>query len=185
MSWVITILALVVIFLSQKFYEYHKSNRLFESVKWCVSYNRSAFDNVEPEIKMRGFIIHVQTKKALEEKYRITESDFNIVTEILQSYQQNLLQKYFNGYAVTYRNVSVGEEYFIITLYHFLETLEFDEVFDGHQFFDEDRHLTEYGITYYKLLFIARLFCEDYREWNPNNTHYTSGRIKKILDAKD
>lgn len=142
---VISILVLIIICLSYKLYEHYVAKSLFENIKWCVSYNPNSFsDNIKPEIKMRGYIIHLQTEESLEEQYRIIQSDFDIVNEILKNYQQDLLQRYFRGYAPAYKNLS-EEEYFIVTFLEFLQR---------HQL--EDRE-TNYAVTYHKLSYILQL----------------------------
>ena len=140
---VIIMLVLIIILLSYKLYECHAKKAIFDNVKWCVFYDSSSsFNNVRPELRQRGYIIHLQTETALEEKYRIVESDFDGVNEILKSYQQDLLQRYFRGYAPAYKKLS-EEEYFIVTLWDFLQR---------HQY--EDR-LTDYTVTYQKLSYIS------------------------------
>lgn len=145
MIGIIIVLSLAVVFLSYKLYEHYKENELFKRVKWCVFYDSSSsFNNVRPELKQRGYIIHLQTEMALEEKYRIVESDYDGINEILKNYQQDLLRKYFKGYAPDYRNLS-EEGYFIVTLWDFLRTHECEDSF------------TDHTDTYQKLSYISHL----------------------------
>ena len=126
-------------------YDRYKRNSIFEKVKWCVSYDEysSFYPNyVKPELRQRGYIIHLQTEMPLEAKYRITESDYDGVNEILKSYQQDLLRKYFKGHAPDYRKLS-EDDYFIVTLCDFLQRNQSKDIF------------TDYTITYQKLSYIS------------------------------
>ena len=44
--------------------------------------------------------------------------------------------------------------------------------------------VTEYGMVYYKLFYVARLFCEKSKKLNKNYDYWSDG-IKKILDTKE
>ena len=144
--WIaILFLVLIIIPLLYKFFEYYMAKTLFEKIKWCVSYDPSSpFNNVRPELKQRGYIIHLQTEISLDEKYKIIESDFEVVKEILKSYQQDLLQRYFRGYAPTYWKLS-EEEYFIVTFWDFLQRPQ------------SENSSTNYDVTYHKLCYISHL----------------------------
>lgn len=151
MATIIMLFAIVVGALAYLCYDRYKRSDIFKKVKWCVSYDEysSFYPNyVKPELRQRGYIIHLQTEMALEAKYRITESDYDGVNEILKSYQQDLLRKYFKGYAPDYRKLS-EDDYFIVTLCDFLQKNQSTDSF------------TDYSVTYQKLSYIAHLSSQN------------------------
>ena len=144
---VMLILVLIIILLAYKLYKCHVEKTIFDNVKWCVSYDPySSFSSeyTRPELKQHGYIIHLQTEMALEEKYRIVESDYDGVNEILKSYQQDLLRRYFKGYAPAYSKLS-QEDYFIVTFGDFLQRQQ------------SEYSSTNYAVTYHKLSYISNL----------------------------
>ena len=144
MAFLITLLIFVVAILLYMCYDRYKKKDIFEKVKWCVSYNPHSLLCVRPELKQRDYIIHLQTEMALEETYRILESDFDIVYEILKSYQQDLLRRYFEGYALNYSKLS-EEDYFIVTFWDFLQRQQSEGAF------------IDCAVTYQKLSYISHL----------------------------
>ncbi len=201
MPYIITILALVIVFLSQKFYEYYKAKRLFENVKWCVSYNPSSFDYIKPEIKLRDTILHLQRKLSLDEKYLIADNELDVISEILKSFQQDLIQKYFNDSLSNCRFTNA--EFFIIKLNDFLEKHQCKDTFNGNEMhttknyktygtwgvtsFSATYVLTDYAVTYYKALYITQLQHNELLTiTNPNALGFQMAETtKKAIDTRE
>lgn len=155
----IIILSLVVVFL---LYSHFKKKDLFEKVKWCVS--------SESLSNMRDHVLRLQYRLDLDEKYRITEDEIDIVVEILRSYQKDLIQKYFNDSLSNYRWTE--DSCFVITLGDFLRKHELEKEFNGNVMYtvkDYKSHgtwglplftatyvLTDYAVTYHKLYYITQ-----------------------------
>lgn len=200
MTWIIVILLFGIVFLSQKTYEFYKSNNLFEKAKWFVSYNQPY--EPKPEIKMRDIILHLQRKLSLSEKYLITETELEIVSEILQSFQLDLIKKYFNGSLSNCKFTNA--EFFIIKLNEFLERNQCKDSFNGNEMHAEVKNyksygtwgmtsfsatyvLTDYAITYYKVLYITQLQHNELLAiTNPNTFAFQTAAVtKRAIDTRE
>lgn len=170
MTKVIIIMVAVIAFLSYKFYESCKEKALFKKVKWCVTCD--SFSGTAPEREMIKHIFYLQGNLSVEKKYRITEDEYYIIIDILKSYQQNLIQRYF---ADTLPNDNHDNRaYFVITLRDFLEKHQCDTTFNGEEMYTTKDYksydtwgvtsfsatyaLTDYAVTYNKVLYISQLY---------------------------
>lgn len=200
MSYIIVILLFGIVFLSQKTYEYYKANNLFEKAKWCVSYTQP-YERTS-EIKLRDTILHLQRKLSLGEKYLITESELDIVSGILQSFQQDLIQKYFNGLLSNCKFSNA--DFFIIKLNEFLKKNQCEDSFNGNEMHAEVKNyksygtwgmtsfsatyvLTDYAITYYKVLYITQLQHNELLAITNSNTFafQTAEATKRAIDTRE
>ena len=184
-------LIIVVAFLVYLIYKYYKSNDLFKKVKWCISYDSFS---VKPKTKMLYQIIDLQQEMSVEEKYSITKEEADIVIKILESFQQDLVQKYFDE-VLPYDCKVTEKVYFVISLNKFLKKHQCKKEFNGNEMFTSKNYkeygtwgvtsfsatyvLTDYAVTYYKLLYITQLYYN--KLLNINNTNTT----KKALDTRE
>ena len=122
---------------------------LYEKIKWCIASDPTSFslENQDCVLKLRNAIYRIQHEFGVEEKYRISESDREFVDEILRAYQDELIQKYFNGWALNYK--LSNEDYFVATFNAFLGKHEEEAISKP----------VDYVVTYYKLYYITQLKC--------------------------
>lgn len=200
LATIITLISFILVFLSSKFVEYCKAKRLFENVKWCVSYNPSSPYDTKPEIKMRDTILYLQRKAAVEEKYLIADTEFDTVCEILRSFQQDVVLKYFNSILPNYKFDS--KECFIFYLDDFLCKNQCKDTFNGNEMYEiknKKYHgtwgatfsatyvLTDYAVTYHKLYYIVQLaIVEINTRLNKEVTGvHRAEETKKALDTRE
>lgn len=159
---------LAVGILSYMCYDRYKRNDIFKKVKWCISYD--SFNKTEADRKMHIHILRLQHQLSIGERYRITDDESDIVIEILHSFQQDLIQKYFNDSLASCKYIE--KIFFTISLMEFLEKHQCKETFNGNKMhttknyksygdvsFSATLVLTDYAIIYYKLLYITQLYC--------------------------
>ena len=169
MTELIIFMSMVIILLSYNLYRYYKKNKLLEKVQWCVC---DSFTGMRSENKLRDYIILSQQKLSLDTNYRITKDEFSIIEDIFKNYQQDLIQKYF---AETLPNDNHNNvTFFILTLGDYLEKHQCDTTFNGNEMyivkerktygtwgvtsFSATYLLTDYAVTYNKLLYITQLY---------------------------
>jgi hypothetical protein len=159
---ILAILFFVLIVLIGQVLKYNKAKRMLEKVKWCVS--REARDTV------LGW-----PPSSTDPEYTFHKSEYGFLDDIIKNYQDDLVQKYFNGYTLDYDKLSAAREkfyngytldydklsadgnyfkgYFIITLNSFLEKHLLDEKLLGeiktHKSYDFLESDTTYELTDY------------------------------------
>lgn len=165
------LLILAVGTLSYMCYDRYKRNDIFKKVKWCISYD--SFNNTEADRKMYTHILRLQHQLSIGERYRITNDESDIIIEILHSFQQDLIQRYFNDSLTSCKYIE--EVFFTISLMEFLEKHQCKQTFNGNEMhtpknyqeygtwgatsFSATYVLTDYAIIFYKLLYITQLYC--------------------------
>ena len=147
---------------------------LYEKIKWCVADSPDIYSyDKKCSVRLRTVIYRIQHEFGVEEKYRISESDREFIDEIIRAYQDELIQKYFNGWASNYK--LSNEDYFVVTFNAFLEKHECEQTLRGKNMyttksyksrgcwgtplFDATYELTDYAVTYHKLYYITQLKC--------------------------
>ena len=182
MATVIMLLVIVVGTLAYLCYDRYKKNDIFKKVKWCITYN--SFNNTEADRKMRNHILRLQHQLSISESYRITDDESDIIIEILHSFQQDLIQRYFNDSLSSSKYIE--EVFFTTSLMEFLEKHQCKETFNGKTMhtvknyqsygtwgttsFSATYVLTDYAITYYKLLYITQLYYNSLHKITDRNT---------------
>ena len=157
-------------------YSYFRHQKIFNNVKWCITNHKNAFsaEDRRCELKLRNTILRLQDELAINKEYRIIDAELNFVIDIIHGYQDDLVQKYFNGYAFSYLNLS-EEEYYIATFNDFLQKHECERTFNGNEMYTTKDYqsygiygtpsftakfvLTDYAVTYHKLCYITQLKC--------------------------
>ncbi len=161
MIGVIIILSLILVYC---LYTHFKNKDLFEKVKWCVT--------SDSLIRMKDQILRLQYELEIDDKYRITETEIDIVIGILQGYQKALIQEYFNGSLLNGK--FVADAWFVTTLGDFLGKHQLETTFNGNEMYttkDYEAHgcwgmdlftatyvLTDYAVAYNKLFYISWLY---------------------------
>lgn len=164
---IIGVLVFILIGCLSKLFNYKKADELRESVAWCVATK----DNVRCNLSLIDYIHKKQLHLNLPNEYRLilhaSCSDKQFINDILYDYQNDLIQSYFAGYLTPLKSKYVlkGEPYFWISLQRYLCKKE-DHLYEvcGKQLYYYDNNkklLTEYGIAFYKLLYIAYLANKD------------------------
>lgn len=153
----IIILSLVLVYC---LYSFFKNKDLFEKVKWCVS--------SDSLLRMRDQILYVQDGLCLDEKYRVSSDEWDAINDILQSYQKDLIQKYFNGFLLNGK--FVVDVWFVTTLRDFLGKHQLETTFSGNEMHTTKNYeshgtlgvaiyvLTDYAVAYNKLYYISCLY---------------------------
>ena len=170
MATVSMLLAIAVGTLAYLCYDRYKRSDIFKKVKWCISYD--SFDNTEADLNMRNHILRLQHKLSVGESYRITKDESDIIVDILHSFQQDLIQRYFNDSLTSSKYIE--EVFFTIALMEFLEKHQCEKTFNGNTMHTMENYksygtwgvtsfsatlvLTDYAVTYYKLLYITQLY---------------------------
>lgn len=155
---------LVVSFLIYQFYQQCKDKSLFKKVAWCVTSNSLR--------RMLDRILYLQYELEIDEKYKIANDECSVITDILKTYREDLVQKYFNDSLPTYKFIE--EVCFVLTLGSYLEKHQCDITFNDNEMytvkdyktygtwgvtsFSATYALTDYAVTYHKLLYITQLY---------------------------
>lgn len=157
-------------------YSYFQHQKIFSDVKWCIANNPNSISSEDQrcDLKLRNAILRLQEELSITKEYRIVEDEFDFVIDIIHCYQNDLAQKYFNGFALNYRNLS-EEEYYIVTFNAFLERHECERTLNdnemyltkeyksygswGAPLFDAKYDLTDFAVTYHKLYYITQFKC--------------------------
>ena len=144
----------------------------------------------------------------IDKKYLLASaSEIEMASKIIENFQEKKKYLYFNIDA-TIKNAKTPYHYFL--MYHLSSFLDDknDICFDGNKMYIEisrERHdiaassycaatsyytinysLTEYGMVYNKLRYMAKFYCEQMRnKINKTNFHHYSEGVKKILDTQE
>ena len=121
---------LAILFLIYKLYNYSIRKALKEEVSWCVSNDNQKRGNLT-------LLQHINNVEA-DLKYKIvTDTEKSIAEEILQCYQEELSQAYYNDRLTVIQKLfqrrykDNGMEYFFISLSNFLSKHECEKEFNG------------------------------------------------------
>lgn len=138
----------------------------------------------------KDMLYHIQNTcvGCIGTEYLIKESEREIAFEIIEAFQANSKHLYFNP-----NNKLARKTHSEVFMYYFEKYLnEHDNYyFNGNEMYVEEQNtnsvakcsITEYGIVYTKLFYMALLFCEKNPKLNANNDYWSEG-IKKKLDTK-
>jgi hypothetical protein len=181
--------------------------RLFEHIAWClVKRNDNKGILGDRTLSLQEYLqelqMHSEIKEntytfpranimpTIERKYWIVKNDLVNIETILDEYKKDLTAKYFTECLTPTRWIGRlhSGEYFILTLFNFLEKSKNERLFCGNEIRTYKRsddnynyyELTDFGIVYYKLLTITVAYCItlDTPPSNLNLDNYT-----KTLDS--
>ena len=183
------IACICVIFLGftfEKLRRYSKSNAIKEWVAWCVTSDSHLYRS---GLHLRDYVKNAQIDLQINQKYRIAgDEEWEYACEILSAYQNELSKDYFEGKLgyIKSKHEIPGHHYFMLTLAAFLEQHQGDYENCGQPMMDISRnsakHISAFGIAYYKLYYIAGIFCQNSKLLAPNGiAFYQKTRIEEIL----
>ena len=178
MLLLIYILALILIFFICKIYKYHRDRILQSQVAWCVTKDSSFYRR---NLSLADYIHNIQVNNNIDKTYRIIEEkERQLACEILESYQEDLGQKFFSHRLTNLTKKEISkmtyEDFFIFTLLDFLRDnlckTEFNEkrMYDvkdykshgcyGAELFEATYLLNDYSLVYNKILLATEIYCE-------------------------
>lgn len=143
---------------------------------------------------MLDYIQNKCVSKYIDKEYLIREeSDRKIAFEIIEAFQTDTKHLYLECGSLTNSKL-LRLTYSEFFMYYFEKYLDErgDYYFEGNRMYIEETKenscakcsITEYGMVYNKLLYMARLFCEISPKLNKNNDYWSEG-IKNKLDTKE
>ena len=143
---------------------------------------------------MLDYIQNKCVSKYIDKEYLIREeSDRKIAFEIIEAFQKKTKHLYLNCDSFANRKLARNtySEFFMYYYEKYLDEHD-DYYFKGNRMYVEQAKengcakcsITEYGVVYNKLLYMARLFCERSPKLNKNNDYWSEG-IKNKLDTKE
>ena len=202
MDILVYVLIVALIYFVERYFKLSKQQKLFDLVAWCAS-SSYGIDCVRSD-PLRTCISRAQRELNISPSYRIdSKDDWQLVQEILCEYQRDLSNRYFNKLldpnALKGKLPVRDEDYFMFSLYCFLDDHQCDSTFLGHemreQILDYTRHspmcydatysLSDFALVYTKLYYIVYLSCKSSKVINPTGNRFGNlDHIKETIDTK-
>ncbi len=202
---VVCILAIAIIFMISKLHELYKERQLKKLVSWI--FVNSPLSASGHDFPLEDYIFNAQYKFEIKKEFCISkELELDFVKEILEEFKKDMFQSYFadNLKTVKSKYVISGEHYFMSSLQRFLQKHQCDHHFlnyDMHKetiaykeygswggkLFDATYALTDFAITYHKMLYIAHTFCKNCKPLAESNLSLLfddEKDLEKILNTK-
>ncbi len=175
---------------------------LFNHVSWCVVENK--YNEYISSQHLLDHICHIRWNStetsSIGEKYYIGRDDEEFALDILDTYRAYLSETYFRGNLKIECAKLSSDEYFMLTLCNYLENRECRTNFNenvmynqlertnygtwGNQLYTATYELTTYGVVFNKILYIARIYCENNKHINKKRTMLCRSKdIKERLDS--
>ena len=186
----LSVLLTVCVLKISKGYENYINMRVQDRIGWWL---------IGDSINVLDYIQKKSIDLKIEEKYLITtESEKKIALEIIEKYQTK--SRYLYLECSNFANIKLAtmphSDFFMYYLEKHLS--EFDSCYyDENEMYVETSKehydngscdvrciITDYGMVFTKLKYMARFYCEKNSKLNKNNTYYSEG-IKKELDTKE
>ena len=190
---IIGVLIIVFWFVLDKLYHHHLEKKLIEHVRWCTAYN-------DYRESLYFYIYDKYSKLNIEKKYRLKQSDKQLIGDIIKAYQEDLTKSYMQDNLITNKRIAsfTNEEYFFFSLRAFLCNHECELEFLGKSMynilnqkyygnslsFSATYGLNEYSETFHRLYLVSELVCENSERINKCGYYYNSTNIKETLDTK-
>lgn len=203
LAYLAAILIFAIICMADKLKKFYQEKKIKNWVSWVVVYNTLAVSSHDMPLWM--YIHNAQIKLGIDERYRIsTDEEWKFAKEIIQEFQNNLMQSYFKGNLglIKSKYVIYGEDYFMYKLGSFLEEHQCDYEFLGYkmhkerisykkygswggELFDASYVISDFSVVYHKLYHTVYMFCKNCKSLNENGLRYSNGEfLKEILDTK-
>ena len=146
----------------------------------------------------RKFICKLQLGINLDPKFQINESEFGFIENIIEKYQNDLIQLYFNGCEFeAYKDLN-PKQFFLVTLNNFFisynpEKLVYQDYEKYRRLSYVDRpsfyELSDYGLAYNKLLYISQIesteigkntgiYSDNYMSLDTTKMHIEERKVK-------
>lgn len=173
MEQLVPLLVLLLIWGGYKLYQHRHTEAINEHVAWCAEKDIS---DRRCNLTLLEHVRNFQIRQKLDPKYRISAEEWDSANLILAAYQQELADDFFAGRAYRHDRPTriTSEDYFMLTLQHFLGKHETDLRLCDHpkyilrdmktygswggQLYDADYALTDFGIVYHKLFFTTLVY---------------------------
>lgn len=154
--------------------------RLNEQVAWSICES----DGVRWNIPLWAHLKNAQLHSNVSEQYRISEDeDWQNAKEIIERFQKELTQSYFNGKLWALKsiyNIS-GKDYFLYILYVYL--CDHDNGYFKNLVFNlknrEDRN-----VVFYKMYYITYMYCKNSLALQRNVPAWIEDYLKEKLDKE-
>lgn len=202
MDILVYVLIVALIYFVERYLKLSKQQKLFDLVSWCAS--PSSGMGLTRSDPLCDYISRAQHELKLLSPYCVeSKEDWALVQDILCEYQRDLANRYFNDQldpnALKGKLPVHNEDYFMFSLYCFLDTHLCDSTFLGHkmreQILDYTRHspmcydatysLSDFALVYTKLYYIVYLSCKSSKVINPTGNRFSSpNHIKEKIDEK-
>ena len=184
-----SILIFAIICMADKFRFYYREKKLKEFVSWIVVYNTPLVHSHDMPLWM--YVHNAQVRLDIPEEYRISnDEEWRFVREIIQEFQNDLMQSYFKGnLGVPKSKYYITEEYyFMYRLEEFLESHHRDHEFLGYNMrtygSDSSYFLTGFSVAYYKLYYVIYLFCKNCKPLNESGMRYSDKVLLEWIEEK-
>lgn len=192
MAVLVFVLILVVIFIVGKLREYYREKKIKELVSWIEVYDAPySHCSHGHDMPLWMYIHNAQIKLNTQKEHRIcNEEEWKFVKEIIQEFQNDLMQSYFKGnLGVPKSKYYITKEYyFMYRLERFLEGHLRDHEFLGYDMetynCNSDYSLTEFSVAYYKLYYVVYLFCKNCKPLNESGMRYSDKVLLEWIEKK-
>ena len=172
--------ACIVICIKER-YENYITMRAQDRIGWWV---------IEKSDNLLDYIRKKVIEKGIDAKYLITdEFEKKVALEIIEIFQERHKELYLNCSSNTKLARMKYSDVFVYYFEKFLDEHN-DNYFNGNRMYIEksregckvEYNLTQYGVVYNKLRYIARFYCEKSTKLNKDNDYYSEG-VKNVLDT--
>lgn len=193
----ISVLFFPVLFMFYELYEYHRFDNIFKKVTWIANKSTQPPDyNDCYGDKNLAYYINTKNEKyaiyrinrltiekfplTIPDEYKIdftSEQERLQVSEILESYRRNELDKFFkeDRISTTHKHKAIyklkDHDYFMFSLFCYLQNcvdydsyLFRDKIYEDRKYIDNSYfscQLTSYGRMCYKIYLVASMYCEN------------------------
>jgi len=186
-------LILLGAFFAYKYYNnYYINKKVRDRIGWWLT---------EKPHNILDYLQNKCLKGTIDAQYMITEqSEQEIAHEIIKLYQEETKDIYIKEhYAVNRRFAKMDySEYFAYFFERYLGKhdkpffngnrmyIEISREYfdDNHTSYDTKYKLTDYGVVYYKMYYMSRLFCEKSVYINERCDYHSAG-LKEVIDTRE
>lgn len=155
--------------------------RLKELVAWSICES----DGVRWNIPLWAHLKNAQLHSNVSEQYRIAgDEEWQDTKEIIERFQKELTQSYFNGQLWALKSVYniSGKDYFLYMLYVYL--CENDNYGYGQNvvFRLRNNEIGHRNIVFHKMQYITYMYCKENLALQKNVPAWKESNLKEILD---
>lgn len=154
------------------------TERLKELVTWSVFESDGARWNIPLWAHLKNAQIH-----NVSEQYRITgDEEWEIVKEIIERYQKELTQSYFDGRLWNLKSIYGidGKDYFLYMLYVYLcENADYGQ---NTVFCLRNNEIGNRNIVFHKMRYITYMYCKGNLALQNNVPVWNESVLKEVLD---
>ena len=157
--------------------------RSMEKLKEWVAWSVHEDDFIRYNIPLWAHFKNAQLKDYIQDKYRIVgENEWETVKEIIERYQKELMQSYFDGRLWALKSIYRidGKDYFIFMLYVYLcENVNYGQ---NTVFRLRSNNIDNRNIVFHKMRYIAYMYCKSNLALQNNVPEWNESVLKEMLD---